>query len=363
MTAFQTTRPPQQAAQAILVRALLSLALLAVSALAFRFTLLAVPEDAASRGHGLVQQEAVGGATRADLSLDGGWVDLQLSSAAQPGQALSGQLRLPLPGSVQRGATRHSGLLRASYQVRVGGGPMPLRLQLGAGGLNIGRGEHPLGVWTLTLGEQLPTALHLSTTSGDQRLHLGGARLSDLKVSSTSGEISAVLPNSFTGAAHFDTSSGDLTVSTEGGQAQKAGNTFTSRSTSGEQTLKLEASAFRSVQARSAYGDLSVRLPARPGLSALLSTDTGEQRVTVPAGLNSGTLDISSRTGDVTLLVPAGAALRVLVSTRVGDTETPPGYLRQGDTYLSPAARTTSSALKIEVSTFSGTLTIREVAR
>ncbi|GGR15971.1 DUF4097 family beta strand repeat-containing protein [Deinococcus ruber] len=363
MTIPQTIRPPQQAAQAILVRTFVSLALLALSALVFRFTLVPVPEGAASQGHGMMQQEAVAGATRADIRLSGGWADLNLGSAAQPGWALSGQLRLPSVALVQREATRQQDVLRASYQLRGGSGLLPLRLQLGVGGLNIGRGEDRLGVWTLRVGQQLPTALRLSTTSGDQHLHLEGARLGDLNTSSTSGEISAVLPSAFTGGARFSTSSGDLTVSTEGDPTGATGQTFTAQSTYGEQTLKLEASAFRSVQARSTFGDLSVRLPARPGLSAVLTTDTGEQRVTVPSGLNSGTLNIDSRTGDVTLLVPAGAALRVLASTRMGDIETPPDYIRQGDTYSSPAASRTLSALKIAVSTFSGNLTIREVAR
>ncbi|ULH18327.1 DUF4097 family beta strand repeat-containing protein (plasmid) [Deinococcus sp. KNUC1210] len=361
MTTDQTTRPARPSVQAILVRALISLALLAVSALAFRFTLLPVPEGAASRG--LVQREAVAGATRADISLDGGWADLNLKTTAQTAWALNGQLRVPPSATVQHQTTRQDAVLRTRYQVRGKDGLMPLRFQLGAGGLNVTHGEHPLGVWMLTVSQHLPTALHLSTTSGDQQLYLGSVRLSDLRVSSTSGEISATIPNGFTGRAHFETSSGDLTVASEGSQAATADSAFTSQSTSGEQTLNLEDSAFRSVQARSTLGDLTVRLPARLGLSAALTTDTGEQYVTVPVGLNSGTLNLHSRIGDMTLLVPSGAAVRILVSTRVGETEMPPGYLRQGDTYSSPAARTAPAALKITVSSFSGILTVREAAR
>lgn len=364
MTVSPRSARPVQPAPAVISRTLLSLGLIALSAAAFRLTLAPLPPGTVPSVRTLTQTEPLAGASRAQLTLNSGWTDLDLTAADLPGLLLRGQVQWPGGVAVTRQAERAGDRLSVSYQLsdrRSVGMVSPVRLRWDADGLHAGAAESPpRGPWAVRLGRARPTELRASSGSGDQRLVLTDAALSGLTAVAGSGELSVRLPRQLSGDARLVTRSGTLSAEQTGPQAAATTHQLTATSGSGEVRLDLKQSGFRQVRVQSGSGDVRVALPGRPGVDAVLGSDSGDLRVTVPARLSSGRLYLNGGSGDMTVQVPAGAAVRVALGDQIGGERLPVSYLRRGEAALSPAALRGGPLLEIRVSSLGGELTLTE---
>lgn len=379
-----------QTAAAITTRTLLSLGLIALSATAFRLSLRPVSDAAPAPGSHVLRQTApLAGATSAALSLQSTWADLQVDSASLPGQAMAGRVTLPDTDRVILTAAREGETLNSTYAVHSSsaGYSEPFRIGWNGNGLQIdSAGSDRLGLWTVQIGREVPSKLRFSSTSGDMHLKLADVKLTGLDLSTRSGDVQLELPgtpgsltpSSLTQTGLTQTGPGNVSVRSVTGdlkltsgkadgrpaaQGSAAASTFESHSESGDQQLDLRGAPYTNVVVSSATGDLDLTTPGVPELVATLTTLSGNQTVTVPFDVKRGSLNLSSTVGDIKLWVPAGAAVRVTVSARVGDVSAPGWYTQQGDTYLSPAAKKSDSPLNITVSTLSGDVRINEASK
>lgn len=374
-----------QTAAAIATRTLLSLGLIALSAAAFRLSLRPISDTAPVPGSQVRQQGApLAGATSTVVSLQSTWANLTVDSASLPGQAMVGRITLPDTDRVILTAARQGETLKSAYAVHSSstGYSEPFRIGWNGNGLQFNSaGSNRLGLWTVQIGREVPSDLRLSSTSGDMHLKLANVKLKGLDLSTRSGDVQLDLPGIVSnqlqprpaqtgpGNVNIRSLSGDLDVTSgradgrPAAQGAAAASTFKSHSESGGQQLDLSGTAYTNVAVGSATGDLDLTTPGVPELVATVTTLSGNQTVTVPSQVKRGSLNLSSTVGDIRLWVPAGTAVRVTVSARIGDVSAPEGYTRQGDTYLSPAAKTSDSPLDITASTLSGDVTIGEASK
>jgi len=381
-----TSRPPQTAA-AIATRTLLSLGLIALSAAAFRLSL--QPASDSANTSLLKQEVALAGAPSARLALNAGWVDLKVDAADLPGVALAGRLKLPIrdkliatsPPKEEVGAS-----LSRTYTVGSGAAEAesaePWRLGWNIHGVQRDTpAADRLGLWTVRIGQDVPSELLFSSSSGSLSLNLSGVKLKGLNVSTRSGDTRLTLPAALSapdqsppGPVSLRSFSGDLAVTSEksdpppAAQGHATASTFKAQSESGDQKLDLQGTAYSNVVVGSSTGNIELTTPAATQLVAAVTTLSGHQTVTVPARVKRASLTLRSTMGDLEVRLPAGAAVRVTVSTRLGDISVPDGYTKQGDTYLSPSAlalivRQPDAPIDIIASTPSGDVTIDEASK
>lgn len=369
-----------QTAATIATRTLISLGLIALSAAAFRLSLRPVSDTALAPGSQVLRQAApLAGATSAVLTLQSSWADLRVDSADLPGQAMTGRITLPDADRVILTAAREGATLNSAYTVQSSSAESSEPFRIGWIGNSLQMnpaGSDRLGLWTVRIGREVSSDLRFSSTSGDLRLNLADVKLKELDLSTRSGDVQLELPGTPSGTAQTGAGnvslrsfSGNLEVTSgkapkpPAAQQKPAASTFKSRSESGDQQLDLSGTAASKVVVSSTTGDLDLTTPGVPELTATLTTLSGNQTVTVPAQVRRGSLTLNSTIGDLELRVPAGAAVRVNVSTRIGDVSVPDGYTKQGETYLSPAAKTSDAPLDITVSTLSGDVSIDEASK
>jgi DUF4097 and DUF4098 domain-containing protein YvlB len=324
------------------------------------------------------QTAPLAGATSAVLTLRSAWADLRVVSADLPGQAMSGRIILPDADRVVLKTAREGATLNSASAVpsSSAGTSEPFRIGWSGNGLEVNpAGSDRMGLWAVQIGREVPSDLRFSSTSGDLNLNLAGVKLKALDLSTRSGDVQLELPGSRIGMAQSGAGTVSLrsfsgNIGVTSGKAStlpagqpKAAGTFRSQSESGDQRLDLSGAAAPNVVVGSTTGNLDLTAPGVPDLTATVTTLSGNQTVTVPAQVKRGSLTLNSTIGDLELRVPAGSAVRVTVSTRLGDVSVPDGFVRQGDTYLSPAAQPSDAPLDITVSTLSGDVTVDEVTK
>lgn len=237
---------------------------------------------------------------------------------------------LPWPGrSALTARAWHRERNRLKVQSARQGGRLTLDLNLpvqapdrGAIPLNRASLQHKLDA---LLARSVPLTLNTETYSGDAALDLHALRIWGLSTRTTLGNVRATLPERQSGPLTLVTVSGDVTLHASPAWRAPALRVNTE---SGDVTLDLGAARSEAVNIGTRSGDVTGTLPRADHAS--VTTGSGNLSVTVPEGA-SGTLDLRSEGGKVTLRLPPGLAARLRFTERTHLRGLPRTAVRQGN--------------------------------
>jgi hypothetical protein len=347
----ETERPmPKRPSLSVFNRVLISLLLLGGAALLFRAGLQPLTGEKLTLE---TFQEPLQGAKSAQISLGGRSVDLEVGVQALAGLALVGTSYFPQNIKL----TRSTNLEQKRLWVNLNATLPSWRFTFG---LNWNT-RSPR--WNVQFNRELPTDLKVDLGSGDTALNLEGAILKSLNTRVGSGELKVTLPTRLEGDVALSVGSGDMTVNSAlerpiSVNASSRALSFEAQSNSGEQNLDLRSTNFETVTTRIGSGDLTLTLPNRSKVMAQLKTGSGELRVWVPLELKTGTLELNSGSGDVTVRVSSSTAIRATVSSTLEDFQAPRGYAFRDGVYLSPAALGGQPTLNLNLRTSGGNINL-----
>jgi hypothetical protein len=109
-------------------------------------------------------------------------------------------------------------------------------------------------------------------------------------------------------------------------------------------------------------GKIEVDLTGLDVAAFEISLGLGKTIVTLPEK-GRFTAKISGAIGETFVIVPSDMAVRIHVSTGVGTSSLPPGYTRQGDTYVSPGYESAEDRVDLDISQAIGMISVVSLGR
>jgi hypothetical protein len=109
-------------------------------------------------------------------------------------------------------------------------------------------------------------------------------------------------------------------------------------------------------------GKIEVDLTGLDVTALEVSLGLGKTVVTLPEE-GRFSAKISGGVGETFVIIPSDMAVRIHVSTGIGTSSLPPGYSRQGDTYVSPGYESAEDRVDLEISQAIGMISVVSLGR
>lgn len=319
--------------KAVLSRVLVSLALLGVGGVAFRVSLKPLPPVVIDT-HALSDDLRGVKAARVTLETRIGRVSVRAGRT----KSLSGEASLE--GALQKASSTVDGVRTLKF-TQVVDAARTRRL------FNANPDRQRFDV---NLPPTLPIDLDVRGGFGETSIDLRGSHVRSVNVRRGGEYLDVTLPARAV-TAKIDATFGETYVS-----GPASSGSLDVRGDVGRISLDLTTARETDVRAETKFGELEASLP--PTFDAVLSTETGEIQVDVPALSASSSLNVRSKFGDVTLNVPKGVNIRLEARSKFGDVEVPSGFEDNGAAFV---RRGSGPLLIVRAQSSQGDVIVREV--